>query len=68
MPAMDHYSGDVHRSIVGVPAQLALVLINELTNKLLDLIMMRVLQSFHLLEEVCCWVLKFFHLNIDILT
>ena len=67
MAAMDHNSGDVNRCIVGVSTELTLVLINELVDEKLDLIFMGIFKVLGLLKEVSCWILKFLHLNFNII-
>ena len=64
---MDHDPGDVNRCIIGVSTELALVFINELVNKMLDLVFMWIFKVLGLLKEVSCWILKFLHLNFNII-
>lgn len=64
---MDHDSGYIDGCVVGMFAELALVFIDELLDKEFDVGLVGVGEVFGLLEEISCWILKFLHLNINII-
>lgn len=59
---MDHDAGDIQISIVVLLAQLALVLVQQLTHEVVDLVAIQIRRVLRLLEEESCWVLELFHL------
>lgn len=63
MPAVYHNPGDVDLRIVVHLAQQALLLIQQLVDKLVDLVSIKIRRVLGLLKEESCRVLQFFHLN-----
>lgn len=62
MSAVDHDAGNIEVSIVVQLAQLALVLVQQLTHEVIDLVAIQIRRVLRLLEEESCWVLELFHL------
>ena len=60
---MYHNPGDVDLRIVVHLAQQALLLIQQLVDKLVDLVSIKIRRVLGLLKEESCRVLQFFHLN-----
>lgn len=59
---MNHDAGNIEISIEVLLAQLALVLVQQLTHKIVDLVAIQIRRVLRLLEEESCRVLELFHL------
>jgi hypothetical protein len=60
--AVDHDAGDIDIGVVVLLAQLASVLVQQLTHEFSDLVVIQIRRVLGLLEEESCWVFQLFHL------